>query len=308
MTQPLRILLTGAGGFIGSALLPQLIAAGHEVRALYHRTLPARLPAGVQAQQGDLLDAALCQQLCAAVDIVIHLAGQAHVGSSEAEQRRNTLDATQVLANAAAAAGVRRFVFISSCKARFPGHSPYAAAKRAAEDRLLQRHASGDLAVVCLRPALVYGPGMRGNLAALLRLLRRRWLPVFPGSAVPLGMIARDDCCAAIVSAMLADGLTGGVWELHDGERHTLDRLVDDVRGSLQLPLPRLRLPRFCVQLAAVLAGLTAPLTGSSVGIGTYRALYTEPYDYDERFARLTGFRPQHSFRSQLPALMESIA
>lgn len=308
MTQPLRILLTGAGGFIGTALLPQLLAAGHTVRALYHRAVPTQLPGGVDAQQGDLLDAGLCRQLCQGMDLVLHLAGRAHVGGSEADQQRNTLDATRVLADAAVLAGVDRFVFVSSSKARFPAHSPYAAAKRAAEDLLLERHARGELQVLCLRPALVYGPGMRGNLATLLRLLRRPFLPLFPGSTVPLGMIAREDCCRAILCALQTEALAGGVWELHDGEAHTLDSIVHEVRSWLQLPPPRLRLPRFCVQLAAGLAGLSAPLTGSSIGPGTFRALYAEPCEQDERFARLTGFHPQHSFRSQLPALMESIA
>lgn len=308
MKQNLHILVTGAGGFIGSALLPLLLAAGHPVRALYHSTVPALLPAGVEPLQGDLLDPALCRQACRDIDCVIHLAGQAHVGSSEAEQQRSTLELTRLLAQAAAAAAVQRFVYISSAKARFPQHSPYAAAKRAAEELLLQLHAAGTLPVVCLRPALVYGPGMRGNLATLLRLLRRPFLPVFPGSALPMGLIAREDCCAAIVAALQPPALLGGVWELHDGEVHSLDSLVREVRGLLGLRAPALRLPRICVQLAAGLAGLSAAVTGTALGPGTYRALYAEPYSHDKRFSQCSGFRPQHSFRSRLPALMESIA
>lgn len=302
-----QVLVTGAGGFLGAALLPQLLARGHGVRALYRSAVPAGLPAGVEAVQGDLLDPLLCRRLCSGVDAVIHLAGQAHVRSTAAEQRRNTLDSTRQLAQAALAVGLRRFLYISSCKARFPAHSPYAAAKREAEALLLALHASGQLDVVCLRPALVYGPGMRGNLATLLRVLQRPFLPAFPAAALPMGMIGRDDCCRAICAALSCAALSGGVWELHDGQVHTLDSLVRDVRAWLQLPPPRLRLPRFCVQLAAGLGGLAGPLLGPAVGMGTYRALYAEPYVHDAGFGRLTGFQPQDSFRALLPVLMAAL-
>lgn len=304
----MRILLTGAGGFLGSRLLPQLLARGHTVRALYRSTLPDPLPAGVEVVQGDLLDQALCHSLCQGIDAVIHLAAQAHVGSSAQEQRRSTFDAACTLGAAAAATQVQNFIYISSSKARFPTHSPYAAAKLAAEQHLLVLHASGALPVVCLRPALVYGPGMRGNLATLLRWLQRPQLPVFPASPQPMGMISREDCCTAIALALEHPALQGGTWELHDGQSYSLDALVHSTRAQLQLPPPRFVLPRFCVQWAARLSSFSAPLTGLALGMGTYRALYQEPYTFDTSFSKHTGYRPQHSFQSQLPTLMESLA
>lgn len=304
----MRILLTGASGFLGSMLLSQLLARGHTVRALYRSTVPAQVPAGVEAVQGDLQDQALCRSLCLGVDAVIHLAAQAHVRSSVQDQRRNTFAATCTLAAAAAAAQVQSFIYASSSKARFPAHSAYAAAKLAAEQHLLALHASGALPVICLRPALVYGAGMRGNLATLLRWLQRPQLPVFPASTQPMGMISREDCCTAIALAVEHPALQGGTWELHDGQHYTLDGLVRSTRAYLQLPPPGLALPRICVQWAAQLASLSAPLTGLALGMGTYRALYQEPYIFDTAFCEHTGYRPQHSFHSQLPTLMESLA
>ena len=305
---PMRILLTGANGYLGSTLLPQLLARGYTVRALHRSTVPAQVPAGVEAVQGDLEDEALCHRLCQGVDAVIHLAAQAHVRSSAQEQHRSTFAATCTLAAAAAAAQVQSFLYISSSKARFPAHSAYAAAKRAAEQHLLALQASGALPVTCLRPALVYGPGMRGNLATLLRWLQRPQLPLFPASTQPLGMISREDCCTAIAVALEYPALQGGIWELHDGQHYTLDALVRSTRAQLQLPLPGLALPRFCVQWAAQVASLSAPLTGLALGMGSYRALYDEPYQFDTAFCEHTGYRPQHSFYSQLPTLMETLA
>src|SRR5690606_21508026 len=99
------------------------------------------------------------------VDVVIHLAGIAHVGASEADLRAVNLTATLNLARAARLAGAHRFIFISSSKARYPSHSAYGRLKMEAEAQLLAMHHPASFAVICLRPSLVYGPGMRGNLS-----------------------------------------------------------------------------------------------------------------------------------------------
>lgn len=303
----MKILLTGAGGFIGSALLPLLVERGHGVRALYRSSMPV-LQAGVENIQGDLADEILCRQICQGVDAVIHLAGQAHVQCSKGSHIRNTYETTSKLAKSAGEEGVQQFIYISSTKANYPAHSAYAAIKLATETHLLQLHAHGDLKVVCLRPALVYGAGMKGNLATLLRWLQRPRLPVFPGSSTPLGMISREDCCQAIVTALECGMVAGRSWELHDGQDYTLESLVQAVRNYLALPQPLLTVPRACMQVAAWLASVSAPFTGISVGLGTYRAMYAEPYRRDDSFSQHTGFHPQQTFYNQLPALMESIA
>ncbi len=299
--------MTGAGGFIGSALLPLLLQRGHAVVALYRSSMPAP-QAGVENIEGDLADETLCRQICQGVDAIIHLAGQAHVQCSKGSHIRNTYQTTSKLAKAASSAGVQLFIYISSTKANYPSHSSYAAIKLATEQHLLQLHARGDLKVACLRPALVYGPGMKGSLTTLLRWLQRPRLPAFPGSSTPLGMISREDCCRAILAAVESGAVAGRSWELHDGQAYTLESLGRAVRRSKALPLPLLRVPRVVMHLLAWLASASAPLTGVPLGLGTYRALYTEPYRYDDSFSQLTGFRPQQTFYTQLPALMESIA
>lgn len=303
----MRILVTGAGGFIGSALLPLLVQRGHAVRALYRSSMPAAQE-GIESMQGDLADAELCRRICQGMDAIIHLAGEAHVQSSREAHIRNTYEATIKLAECASQEGLQLFIYISSSKANYPSHSSYAAIKLATETRLLELHARGEIGVACLRPALVYGAGMKGNLATLLRWLQRPRLPVFPRSSMPLGMISREDCCKAIVAALECGKVAGRSWELHDGQAYTLESLVQAVRNYLALPLPLLTVPRSCMQLAAWLASLVAPLTGAALGLGTYRALYAEPYQRDDSFSELTGCHPQHTFYTQLPGLMESIA
>jgi UDP-glucose 4-epimerase len=317
----MRVLLTGTSGFIGRQLLPRLLQAGHEVRALIRQpesatrmgqslsSLSSLLPPpSCEFVLGILPDVALCARLCAHSDAVIHTAGIAHVNASSADLHRVNFAATLELAQAARAAGVSRFLFLSSSKAAWPGHSAYAAGKAATEEALLALQVPGVFTVHCLRPALVYGPGMRGNLAVLLRLLQRRHLPLFVHANNPLGMISVDDLCRALLLALVAPALPGGVQDLSDGESYTLDQIVYHVRALLGLPPPRLYLPAALLRAAAAGAELFAPLYKTSLSLSTWYTLFAEPYRHDPAFTRLTGFQPQDSLLAQLPQLLEEFA
>jgi len=299
----MKLLLTGAGGFLGAAVLQQLQPLPLQVRALYRSSMPAPL-AGVEFIQGDLESFETCGVACDGQDMVLHLAGQAHVLGNKIDHHEQTFGITQKLAQTAVQQGVSTFIHISSTKANFPLHSQYARAKRDSEEFLIALHREGRLKVVCLRPALVYGPGMKGNLATLLRLLQWRVLPFFPTSGLPIGMISLEDCSRAIVASLDHESLLGKCWELNDGQPYSLDILVQQARNHLEYSMPWLRLPRFSVKLAACLAQLGARATGMQIGSGSYRTLYEEPYLLDDEFARATGFKAQQTFSTALPALL----
>jgi nucleoside-diphosphate-sugar epimerase len=137
-----RILVTGAGGFIGSHLCPALAAAGHELRASVENC-----------------------------NAVVHLANIAHASASAADLHRVNVEGTIAQARAALAAGARRFVYLSSIKAAQPDDA-YGRAKSIAEQALLQLEG---LEPVILRPPLVYGPRVKANFLALMRAIDRGW-------------------------------------------------------------------------------------------------------------------------------------
>jgi nucleoside-diphosphate-sugar epimerase len=305
------VLVTGAAGFIGRHVVPLLAAQGHTPRPLvslrsmqqpgFAQAFAAVVPPN-EFHAGNLPDAELAESVCRGANVVIHMAGLAHVNADADALRVANLDATLQLAEVARAHGVHRFIFVSSSKARYPAHSMYAQLKAEAEDELRKMH-TDTFEVVCVRPSLVYGHGMRGNLRSLLRVLSRRLLPVFPASSQPLGMISVEDVARAIVCAIDAPALPDRIWELADGQRYTLDGLVRDVRATLGFAPPPLRMPRELFRLVAALAGIG----GTSLSLGTYRALFAEPYEYDTAFSAHTGFVPNDVFAARLPELLEEL-
>jgi nucleoside-diphosphate-sugar epimerase len=138
----MRVHVTGASGFIGSHLCPALIAAGHELRS---------------SVEG--------------CDALVHLANIAHTAASPRELHRVNVEGTLAQAQAALAAGARRFVYLSSIKAADP-RDAYGQAKRLAEQGL---QGLQGLEPVILRPPLVYGPRVKANFLALMRAIDHGW-------------------------------------------------------------------------------------------------------------------------------------
>jgi len=195
-------LVTGATGFIGRRLLQP----GDRALARDGAALPGAVP-------GDLLDPPSLRAACAGIERVFHCAGYAHAfHSSDPDIHwRVNFEGTRNLVTAAGAAGVRRFVFLSSVKAMaepgdrcvdedWPGEpeSAYGRAKRAAEDAVLEAGAKYGMHVVNLRLAMVYGRGGRGNLERMARGIRAGWFPRLPDTGNKRSLVHVDDVVAAI--------------------------------------------------------------------------------------------------------------
>ena len=160
----MRLAITGATGFVGSHLLDEALAAGHEVRALTRREQPGRT--GVAWIAGALADRVALESLVDRADAVIHVAGTINAPDAAGFEKGNVAGTLAMLA-AATAGGVRRFVHVSSLAAREPRLSLYGASKARAEELV---HSSGlDWSIV--RPPAVYGPGDKETLE-LFRMAR----------------------------------------------------------------------------------------------------------------------------------------
>lgn len=195
------ILLTGASGFVGRAVWESLNKK-RPVRIVLRNPPGARFAVGVDAVQASLSPSQDWTKALAGVSVVIHCAARVHVMNDDApdplaEFRRVNVDGTLRLARQAAEAGVRRFVFLGSIKVNgeysLPGQpftadqyalpvDPYGISKHEAETGLCALGRETGMAVVIIRPPLVYGPGVKANFLAMMR-----WL--WSGIPLPLGGI-----------------------------------------------------------------------------------------------------------------------
>lgn len=197
-----KILTTGSAGFVGSALLKGLRFTGEVINVGVRRSCPTESVDHLIAITPDINGATSWNSLINDVDVVIHTAARVHVMNDNAADplalfREVNTAGTLNLARQAAAAGVRRFIFISSIKVN--GEStrpeqkfrpddparpsdPYAISKYEAEQGLLELAKTCAMEVVIIRPVLVYGPGVKANFLQLMRMLRK-------GMPLPLGAI-----------------------------------------------------------------------------------------------------------------------
>lgn len=186
-----RILVTGATGFIGQALVSAFARNGRDIRAVVRRPAPYSFPATVEVlQHPDLSQPVDWRPLLRGVDQVIHLAGIAHISSGVAADLYDQVNriATERLAHAAAEANVRHFIFVSSLRAQTGPSADhilterdqpaptdaYGRSKLAAERAV----SAAGLPFTILRPVLLYGAGAKGNMALLARLAALPLLPL----------------------------------------------------------------------------------------------------------------------------------
>jgi nucleoside-diphosphate-sugar epimerase len=236
--------LTGATGFIGQHLLRELPKRGYRLRVLLRR--PASVP--MQTASAVIGDLARPQNMSAAlegVDAVIHSAGLAPAmsGVPEDDYRVLNTEATIGLARAAGRAGAKRFVFLSSIRAQCGPTADkvlteaveprptdaYGKSKLAAERGLAQL----DLDSVSLRAALIYGPGVKGNMAQLMRLARSPF-PLPLGSLVARrSLLALENLVAAIEAVLAAPGTLRRVFIAADPQALTIAEMIAAMRHGL---------------------------------------------------------------------------
>ena len=269
------VFLTGGSGFLGGHLAEALVAAGHEVTASVRRTSDTRHLDRLELRTVELdlgaedkSEAAAALAGCAAV---VHC-GALTRARNESEFMAVNAVGTRRLAEAAAAAGVRRFVFISSLAARGPDGadgpvSPYGRSKADAEAALAAIRGSMEVAV--LRPGGVYGP-RDSDLLPLFRLAARGWTAV-PRSRAPLQPVyVADVVSAALVSLEAAPAPLP--LPIAAAERHSWRALASALMAAVGRPGRVLRLPSALFLTAGALSELAGRVTGKAPAFDRRRA------------------------------------
>ncbi len=291
--------LTGATGFVGSHVLRAALDAGWRVRALARD--PARLPAhpSLKPLKGSLEDDETLSRLVAGAGAVLHVAGLV-AAARKADFHRINAEAAGRLAEAAARAGVHRFVHVSSLAAREPGLSPYAASKRASEDAVRGALATGAMSVAILRPPAVYGPGDRATLGLFDQLSRP--VALLPGRReMRVSLIHVRDLASALLHLATTDKAAGEVLELDDGnpEGYTWEEMARIAGEVLGRPVRVILLPRLLVRLAGHGADLISALTGRAFMLSAAKARELYHPDWTVRpptLAERTDWTPRIRF------------
>lgn len=290
------ILVTGATGFVGPALIEKLVASGHQVRAALRRPSTMMAENIVVGEIGPETD---WQAALDGVDAVIHLAGRAHIvreasKNSLAAFRRVNAEGTARLAAAAESAGVRRFILMSSIKAAAdttsgaplkesdPPHprTPYGISKLEAERALIS--AARRMETVILRPPLIYGSGVKANFRELLRLIDSNLPLPFGSVRNRRSLIARDNLVDAVLTSLSAPRVAGGTFYLTDGPPLSTPDLIRTLADGLGRPARLVRYPVWLMKAGATSAGRRD--TVQSV-IGSLEA-------DDSAFRAATGWHP----------------
>lgn len=236
----MRVLVTGANGFIGRALGAALAARGVAWRGATRETV------------GDIGPQTDWREALEGCDSIVHLANLAHArGVSETRLHAVNVEGSRRLAAQAAQAGVRRLVYLSSVKAAEPDDA-YGEAKRAAERAL---GAISGLEIVVLRPPLVYGPGVKANFLALLRAVEREWPLPLASVRNRRSLLFVGNLADVVMRCLEAPEAAGKTFCVSDGKPVSTPELVRALAGALGRRARLFPFPPRLLELFGALAG-----------------------------------------------------
>jgi uncharacterized protein YbjT (DUF2867 family) len=261
---PGRVLLLGAGGFIGSAVLARLVADGTRVRAVVRRAAQAIELAGVEWRVLDLkrlVDPEDWLPHLEAIDAVVNCAGVLQGGDDLLAVH---VDSARALYSACERTGVRRVVHVSAVGAERAAVSEFSATKRLGEEALM----ATALDWVVLRPSVVVGRAAYGGTALLRGLAALPVTPVFP-DAGPLQVVQLDELVATVVALARRGAPARIALDVVGPERLPFGDVVATLRAWLRLPpAPRWRVPRVLAALGYRLGDFVRVL-GWRVAVGS---------------------------------------
>ncbi|PZF58203.1 NAD(P)-dependent oxidoreductase [Curtobacterium sp. MCSS17_008] len=261
----MRVLVTGASGFLGRATAAAVRDAGHEVRTFQRR--PSRVD-GVSDVLGSMTDDAAVARAVEGTDAVVHLAAKVSLAGDPADFARVNVGGTRALLGAARSAGAERFVFVSSPSVAHTGSSlagtgadpaepaaargHYARTKAAAELLALAADEPG-FAVVAVRPHLVWGPGDTQLVGRIVERARRGRLPLLDSGAALIDTLHVDNAASAMVAALeraADDAVHGNAYVVTNGEPRPVGELLTGICRASGVPVPRVHVPAGIARVA----------------------------------------------------------
>jgi nucleoside-diphosphate-sugar epimerase len=323
----MNVVVTGASGFFGSALVRALLERGDAVRALVRRPEAAAelRAAGAETVLGDLTAPGGCDGLVSAGDVVIHTAARVDMSGRWKDFRRTTVEGTRNLLAAALPRGPRRFVYISSgavyaptvdpggfCAERTPARPPrynfYGRAKLVAESLVRAECERVDCPWTIVRLGFLYGAGNRALLQHLAPLARRNKLFIVGNGENRIATLYVDDAVRATLLAATHPQAAGKIYDVASAEPVTQREFLDATTWILGLPRTRRRISRGAAFVGAWLieqwshwANRQPHISRAAVAL-----MSTDQFVDTSRIRREVGWRPEVSFAEGTRRMRES--
>ncbi|MHC5308430.1 NAD-dependent epimerase/dehydratase family protein [Bartonella sp. LJL80] len=325
----MRILVTGATGFLGQSLVKQLVAEKYEITAIgRNRQKGQELEKlGANFVSVDLQYVEAYNRLAdlGPHDALIHAAGLSSPWGEYSAFYRANVVATQTMISTARRLGCRRMIFISSpsvyfdfkdqidIEETFPLPKPvnaYAATKRLAELDILQ---AKDLSPIILRPRAIYGRGDTVLLPRLVRAMKKGAIPLLRDGKAMTNLTYIDDCVEAVRLVLLAsDSSAGRIFNIAGNEQLTIREIVEAVADKTgfklhwkTLPLPLARIAVKLIELKAKLTFGQPEPTITTYGLGIFAYSQTLNCSHAKKYL---GFEPKNSFVHGLNKVFDEVA
>jgi UDP-glucose 4-epimerase len=297
-TQNDLIAITGANGFVGKKLCQALDSKNLKLLVRFRNTSISKEQIICNFENFDIPSNSFL-----GVSTVFHLAGVAHDDREESKieklYRRVNIEATIHLARLAIDSGVKKFVFISSVKAggkslngkcskeedQAEPEGIYGKTKREAELKLLEIARKSDMQVCIIRPALVYGPNLKGNLKLMMSGIKSGWFPPLPEIVNKRSMIHVDDLVRAILFVSEESRADGEIFIATDGNPYSTREIYESMCNAIGRPIPNWSVPKFIFDILA--------LFGSKINFKVNKLMGNECYSSEK--LKSLGF---HSKRS----------
>ena len=318
------VLVTGARGFLGSALVKELFESGYAVRALVRDPTAVSSFKAIETIVGDIRDPQCAKQASVGCETIVHLAGQAHAMDDDHVTDQDYLsvnvEGTKHLLDGAVACGVRRFIFASSVKVfgetttgcvdenEPPSpRSPYARSKWMAEQLVASYAKGGGLATLSLRLPLVFGPTEKGNLYRMITAIDQGRFPPLPRVQAVRSMLHVKNFVLAVRAVLQSTGFLKPMYVVTDAKPYAITEVYDLLRKELGLRPPFSRVPLWALSFGGQCGNIVQSLLKKPVSFSsaTLEKLIGQAWYSPEALIQDMGYQPRYTFNAAVPELIQ---